>query len=187
MQFKQVVGQQTVKQRLINAVKENRVSHAQLFLGPEGGGNLPMAIAFAQYLVCETPGTDDSCGQCSACKKMEKMVHPDVSFSYPVAPKDKISKPRSVDFAPQWRNEVKGNPYLNYNEWMDLSNVNFVMLFQIGVENARQLDHDYGRKRIKCLCQSRTASSLLLPKNACWRRVIISSLKLVNIAIRYDL
>lgn len=119
MKFSSIIGHSEVKNRLIHSANERRVSHALLFLGPEGGGNLPMAIAFAQYLVCESPTENDSCGQCSGCKKMEKLVHPDVSFSYPVAPKDKISKPRSVDFAPQWRNEVIDNPYLNYNEWME--------------------------------------------------------------------
>ena len=119
MKFSSVIGHLEVKQRLINSAKAKRISHALLFLGPEGGGNLPMAIAFAQFIVCESPSEDDSCGQCSGCKKMEKLVHPDVSFSYPVAPKEKISKPRSIDFAPQWRNEIIENPYLSYNEWME--------------------------------------------------------------------
>jgi DNA polymerase-3 subunit delta' len=50
MQFKQIVGQDAIKQRLITSVKENRVSHAQLFLGPGGSGSLPLAVAYAQYL-----------------------------------------------------------------------------------------------------------------------------------------
>ena len=95
------------------------MSHALLFLGPEGSGNLPMAIAFAQYLVCEKPGENDSCGECPGCRKMEKHVHPDVSFSYPVAPKEKISKPRSVDYIAQWREILLENIYLKYNEWME--------------------------------------------------------------------
>lgn len=119
MKFSSVIGHSEVKQRLIHSAKAKRISHALLFLGPEGGGNLPMAISFAQYIVCESPSDNDSCGQCSGCKKMEKLVHPDVSFSYPVAPKEKISKPRSIDFAPQWRNEIIENPYLSYNEWME--------------------------------------------------------------------
>ncbi len=119
MKFSSVIGHTEVKQRLIHSANENRVSHALLFLGPEGGGNFPMAVAFAQYLICENPAKEDSCGICSGCKKMEKLVHPDVSFSYPVAPKEKITKPRSNDFALQWRNEVLGNPYQNYNEWME--------------------------------------------------------------------
>ncbi len=119
MQFKHVIGQQAVKQRLINSVKENRVSHAQLFTGPEGSGNLAMAIAYAQYLVCEKPGDADSCGTCSACIKMNKLVHPDVTFSYPVATKEKISKPKSIDFVEEWRKAVIDNPYLNFNDWVE--------------------------------------------------------------------
>lgn len=118
MQFSEVIGQQEVKQRLIKSVKENRVSHALLFLGSEGSGNLAMAIAFAQYLVCEKPGDDDACGKCAGCVKMKKLVHPDVTFSYPVATKEKIKEPRSVDFINEWRKAVLHNPYLNYNEWI---------------------------------------------------------------------
>ena len=82
MQFKEIIGQDAVKQRLINSVKENRVSHAQLFLGQEGSGNLPLAVAYAQYLCCDNKGAHDSCGHCSSCIKMNKLVHPDVTFTY---------------------------------------------------------------------------------------------------------
>src|SRR3954469_16587701 len=98
MKFADVIGQETVKQRLLQSAKEKRVSHALLFLGPEGSGNLALAIAFAQYLVCENPGETDSCGICPGCKKMNKLSHPDVTFSYPVAPAKDIKKPKSSDF-----------------------------------------------------------------------------------------
>ncbi|MCX6291036.1 MAG: hypothetical protein NT126_04665 [Bacteroidetes bacterium] len=119
MQFKDVIGHGPVKQRLIHSARENRVSHAQLFLGPEGSGNLAMAIAYAQYLVCENPGDADSCGSCAACIKMKKLVHPDVTFTYPVAPKEKFSKPKSVDFVTEWRKAVIENPYMNFNDWVE--------------------------------------------------------------------
>ena len=119
MKFASVIGHGEVKSRLIQSALDSRVSHALLFLGPEGSGNLPMAIAFAQYLVCEKRTEFDSCGQCPGCKKMEKMAHPDVSYTYPVAPKEKISKPKSSDFITQWREGVIANPYLNYNDWME--------------------------------------------------------------------
>ena len=125
MNFASVIGHRQVKHRLLTAARDKRVSHTLLFLGPEGSGNLPMAMAFAQYLVCEDPGENDSCGTCSACLKMNKMVHPDVTYTYPVAPKEKISKPKSVDFVAQWRQAVLENPYLSYNDWMltlDLDN-----------------------------------------------------------------
>ena len=119
MNFATVIGHDAVKQRLMNAARDKRVSHTLLFLGPEGSGNLPMALAFAQYMICENPGEKDSCGTCPACIKMAKMVHPDVTYSYPVASKEKITKPRSVDFVAQWRQAVLANPYLSYNDWME--------------------------------------------------------------------
>lgn len=100
--------------------RENRVSHALLFLGPEGSGNLALAIAFAQYLNCEQPGPDDSCGKCSSCIKMNKLVHPDVNFSFPVITSKKFEKPRSVDYIDKWRPAVLDNPYLSFNDWMEV-------------------------------------------------------------------
>lgn len=118
MQFSEVIGQAEIKERLTRSVQENRVSHALLFLGGEGSGNLPMALAFAQYLVCENKNADDSCGKCPACLKMKKLVHPDITFSYPVTTREKIKNPKSIDFITEWRKAVLRNPYLNYNEWI---------------------------------------------------------------------
>jgi DNA polymerase-3 subunit delta' len=119
VKFSEIIGHSEVKQRLIQSAKDRRISHALLFLGPEGSGNLPMAIAFAQYIVCEKQGETDSCGECPGCKKMEKLVHPDITFSYPVAPKEKISKPKSIDYITQWRSELISNSYISYNDWME--------------------------------------------------------------------
>ena len=84
MQFKDVIGQDAVKARLRASRKEGRISHAQLFFGPSGSGVLPMAMAYAQFLICQQPTEDDSCGTCPACQKCNKMVHPDIYFSFPV-------------------------------------------------------------------------------------------------------
>jgi DNA polymerase-3 subunit delta' len=119
VKFSDVIGHNEVKQKLILSSKEQRVSHALLLLGHEGSGNLPLAIAFAQYLICENKADEDSCGKCPSCKKMEKFAHPDVSYSYPVAPKEKISKPKSVDYIAQWRSALTENPYMSYTEWME--------------------------------------------------------------------
>ena len=53
MQFAEIIGQTGVKQQLAKLVQHNRLSHALLFLGKEGSGSLPLALAFAQYVVCE--------------------------------------------------------------------------------------------------------------------------------------
>ena len=74
MHFKEIVGQENIKEKLISTVKENRVSHAQLFLGLEGSGNLALAIAYAQYVSCEDKQENDSCGVCSSCLKYKKLV-----------------------------------------------------------------------------------------------------------------
>ena len=108
MQFKQIVGQEAIKQRLINSVKENRVSHAQLFLGPGGAGGLPLAVAYAQYLSCEDKKEDDSCGECSSCRKYQKLMHPDLHFSYPFFAKHKDDT--AISFIEQWREAFLSNP-----------------------------------------------------------------------------
>lgn len=115
MQFKQIVGQDAIKQRLINSVKENRVSHAQLFLGPGGAGSLPLAVAYAQYLSCEDKKEDDSCGECSSCRKYQKLMHPDLHFSYPFFAKHKDDT--AISFIEQWREAFLANPYLSLDTW----------------------------------------------------------------------
>ena len=62
MLFKDVIGQEEAKQRLIAEVKEGRIPHAQLICGPEGTGKLPLAIAYARYICCENRGEQDACG-----------------------------------------------------------------------------------------------------------------------------
>jgi DNA polymerase-3 subunit delta' len=115
MQFKQIVGQSLIKQRLINSVKENRVSHAQLFLGPAGSGSLALAVAYAQYLSCEDKQADDSCGECSSCRKYQKLMHPDLHFSYPFFAKHKDDT--AITFIEQWREAFIANPYLSLDTW----------------------------------------------------------------------
>ena len=82
MQFSNIIGQQAVKHRLIQTVLSNRVSHAQLFLGPEGSGKLALALAYAQYINCKNRQESDSCGICPSCVKFSKLSHPDLHFGY---------------------------------------------------------------------------------------------------------
>lgn len=121
MQFKDIVGHKDVKMRLISSVKEGRISHAQLFLGAEGSGNLPMAIAYAQYIACENKSDADSCGTCSSCLKFEKLAHPDLHFVFPVATNKSIKKdPVSAKFINEWREliiEKKG--YISLKDWQE--------------------------------------------------------------------
>ena len=124
MQFKEVVGHKNVKEKLIHTIKENRVSHAQLFLGSEGSGNLALAIAYAQFISCENKQEDDSCGVCSSCIKFKKLAHPDLHFVYPVSTSKEVKKdPVSDDYITQWRETVIENPYINQNKWYEIIDV----------------------------------------------------------------
>ena len=118
MQFKDIIGQQEIKDRLIKSVKNNKVSHAQLFFGAEGVGKLPIAIAYAQYINCTNRTDTDSCGECSSCKKYNKLVHPDLHFVFPVV---KIGSKEVVsdDHINEWRQFVAKNPYFTYNQWIE--------------------------------------------------------------------
>ena len=80
MFFRDIIGQDSIKQRLIKEAREKRVPHALLFTGPEGVGKLPLAIAFARYLCCQNPGEEDACGECPSCKMFNKLQHPDLHF-----------------------------------------------------------------------------------------------------------
>ena len=119
MQFKDVIGQSAVKQRLIQSVRENHVSHAQLFLGPAGSGKLPLALAYAQYILCPNRTKTDSCGVCPTCQKMQKLVHPDLHFVVPTATTKKIkSNPESDLFMEEWREYVIQNEgYVDTSSW----------------------------------------------------------------------
>ncbi len=124
MQFKEVIGHNKIKEKLINTVKGNRVSHAQLFLGSEGSGNLALAIAYAQYVSCENKQENDSCGVCPSCTKFQKLVHPDLHFVYPVSTSKTVKKdPVSDDYITQWRETIIKNPYINHNKWYEIIDV----------------------------------------------------------------
>jgi len=129
MLFKDIVGQDQVKQRLIKSVNEGRIPHAQLFTGPEGTGKLALAIAYAQYISCQKKGEDDSCGVCPSCHKFIKLIHPDLHFVFPIILSDKKSDSDdekapsgklSDAFLIQWREVLLANPYITESDWYEM-------------------------------------------------------------------
>ena len=118
MQFKDVVGQSEVKLKMTGMVNTNRIPHAMMLLGPEGNGNLPLALALAQYVQCENKQEDDSCGTCPSCLKNQKFIHPDVHFTFPVVNRKPGETPVSSDYITEWRSALAQNPYMNANDWL---------------------------------------------------------------------
>lgn len=119
MQFSKVIGHKDLKEHFIRQAEEKKVPHAQLFLAKPGSGGLALALALAQYLVCENPGPKDSCGVCPGCTKARKLIHPDIHFTYPVVRLKGSSKiPTSSDYADKWRTHIEENPYISEYEWI---------------------------------------------------------------------
>ena len=113
--FKDVIGHNEIKQRLIHSLQAGRISHAQLFAGNTGYGSLALALAFAQYVLCTGDKKEDSCGTCPSCRKMQKLIHPDLHFIFPVVKKNKT--PISDDYIGEWRNLLTKTKYFNLEEW----------------------------------------------------------------------
>jgi len=119
MKFSEIPGQKEIIGKLIGSVISERVSHAQLFKGPEGCGSLALALAYAQYVSCENRSQRDSCGTCKSCIKYGKMIHPDLHFVFPVIKDKKTSEPVSDKYIEQWREFVKASPYFSLTGWLD--------------------------------------------------------------------
>ncbi|TDE46614.1 DNA polymerase III subunit delta' [Flavobacterium rhamnosiphilum] len=124
MQFSEILGQEHIKSHLTRSADLGRIPHAQLFVGPEGSGTLPMAIAYAQYIICSNQNAENS-GSNEACNiKFQKTSHPDLHFIYPtVSTEDVKTKPKSIDFITEWREFLSQNPYGSLFDWYQMLGV----------------------------------------------------------------
>ena len=84
MLFKDVIGQEDIKRRLIAEVNEGRIAHALLFCGMQGVRKLATALAYAQYICCQNCGFEDSCGICPSCFTFATLVQPALHFVLPI-------------------------------------------------------------------------------------------------------
>ncbi len=121
MLFSEVIGHEDLKKRLIQSVRESRVSHAQLFLGPEGSGKLPLALAYAQYINCTNRSETDSCGVCPSCRKFMSLTHPDLHFVFPTATNKEVKQnPESDLFISEWRSYLTDcQGYAGLSDWFN--------------------------------------------------------------------
>jgi len=118
MLFSEILGQDYIKSHLTKSATLGRIPHAQLFVGPEGSGTLPMAIAYAQYVLCGNIGAENVGANTSCNLKFESISHPDLHFIYPtITTEDVKTKPKSIDFISDWRKFVKENPYGSLFDW----------------------------------------------------------------------
>jgi DNA polymerase-3 subunit delta' len=115
MQFCEIIGHETQKNQLRQAVREGRIPHAQLFAGPSGVGKLALAIAYAQYVACPNRTEYDSCGQCPTCLQYSKLQHPDLHFAFPIVKSDAADIcDAHID---KWRDLILRNKYFDLEDW----------------------------------------------------------------------
>ncbi|MDQ1802640.1 ATP-binding protein [Chryseobacterium sp. PTM-20240506] len=107
MNWENIAGQDNLKKLLKDSIAENRVSHAQLFIGKEGYGTFPLALAYAKEIL---QGENEH-----AASKVEHLNHLDLHFSFPVYTdnKNSLSKNKFEDF----REMILAFPYASYDDW----------------------------------------------------------------------
>lgn len=120
MKFSDIVGQNHLKNHLVNSVQKGRIPHAQLFIGPEGSGTLAVALAYAQYIICNNKGSENEGGSAACNLKFDHLQHPDLHFVYPVATTDSIKSNATSDaFMGTWIDFLKETPYGSVNDWYE--------------------------------------------------------------------
>lgn len=123
MKFSDIYGHLSLKQKLVEQVNNNRISHAQLFIGHEGSNSLPMAIAYAQFINCLNKQENDSCGECSSCKKYQQYIHPDLHFSFPLIASKTEGIELCDDLIGLFRESLIKHPELTVNEWIEIAKI----------------------------------------------------------------
>lgn len=118
--FKDIIGQQAIKERFIRSVREQRIPHAQMLYGPEGVGKLALAISYAQYICCKNRTETDACGVCPSCVKYQQLAHPDLHFVFPVIKPPKVNTVICDDFLPKFRETFVKSPYFGLQDWYEI-------------------------------------------------------------------
>ncbi len=117
--FKDVIGQEALKEKLRREVDEGHIPHAQLFCGPSGVGKLASALAYARYLCCTNRSDGEACGHCQSCKQWDQLMHPDVHFMFPIVSSEKKKKTICADYLTEWRELLTNSPYFSYSQWLE--------------------------------------------------------------------
>ncbi len=143
MLFTDIIGQEKAKKQLIQSAENQRIPHAQLFITPKGSGALPLAIAYAQYILCQNTDGENITGNEACNLKFNKLMHPDMHFVFPVAVNATVKKhPVSDLFLDEWRDFVVNTPYGDLFDWYR----------QLGIENKQgQIGVDEAERIVKKL------------------------------------
>ena len=132
MRFSEVIGQEEVRERLLQMTREGRLPHVIMLCGPQGVGKKALAISFACHLLEKRGGRREERGMFGdeggtenmerpESPMLQKLEHPDLHFTYPTIKLPSMSsdhKPVSDDFAREWHELIMQGPYFTMDEWM---------------------------------------------------------------------
>lgn len=135
MNWEEIVGQKKVVETLKDAIDKERVGHAQLFIGEEGFGVLPLALAYAKEILKRENE--------HAASKVEHLNHLDLHFSFPVFTEknNSLSQRLFEDF----RNMIIENPYASINDWNEVLDAQNKQLF-ISADEVDALNQKFALK-----------------------------------------
>lgn len=117
MLFRDIIGQEDIKERLRKSFHEGRIPHATMLYGSPGCGNLALAVAFARYISCESRTADDSCGKCAKCQKFSSFQFADLHFSFPFFNITGREITISDDWYVDWRAQLLEGLYFDLDAW----------------------------------------------------------------------
>ena len=118
MRFKDIIGHEEIKRRLRDMADSGKVPHALMLAGHPGLGKMRLARAFAQYLACESHVDGDSCGVCPACRQVDALNFPDISYVFPILKRSAAKRIVCDDYAAEWKQYLQAHPYMPFREWM---------------------------------------------------------------------
>ncbi len=123
MQFKDIHFYNSLKKEMRDIVRRNQIPHNILLDAQDGIPAVSLAIAWAQYMNCDSPKEEDSCGICSSCQKFQALQHPDLMFVYPVVKKGSATV-SSENYLPEWRQLFdKYGVYWSNEQWLEMLNL----------------------------------------------------------------
>lgn len=142
MYFRDIIGQEEVKGRLIQSAQSGIVPHAQLFTEQGGAGAFALALAYGRYLNCRQRSDSDACGKCPSCLKYDELAHPDLHFVFPIVSNKEKKKEVCDDYLMEWRDFLQGRPYFSFDQWreyIDAGNSQAIIYTKEGDEIIRKL------------------------------------------------
>lgn len=74
--FRNLIGNQTIKDAIRRYLSNQRVPNSLLFAGPEGVGKKLFALELAKAIVCRQPVGHEACGSCAACTRVNNFEFP---------------------------------------------------------------------------------------------------------------